>query len=114
MQISRISKVDLSTTEHVAASRSFKSANSPVTTSNAPAEVSFPLAQINGSPNSVRVSSLTASHSTTVAGKSYSLTVEESGGTYVASVPNPPGASATGSSPQVAEINLDIKLDTLA
>jgi predicted RNase H-like HicB family nuclease len=51
--------------------------------------------------------------STTVGGKNYALSVEELGGTYVASVPNPPGAQATGSSPQAAEENLDFKLDAL-
>jgi len=57
---------------------------------------------------------LSAEYSTTVAGKNYPLSLEESAGIYVASVPNPPGASATGSTPQSAENNLDMKLDTLA
>jgi hypothetical protein len=90
MQISRISQVGASTM-------------GPATTPHS-----------YGSPNTTRVSSLNASYSTTVAGKNYSLNVEESGGTYVASVPNPPAVTATGSSPQSAEDNLDIKLDTLA
>ena len=50
----------------------------------------------------------------TVAGKNYALSIEEAGDTYIASVSNPPGASATGSSVQTAEDNLDVKLDTLA
>jgi hypothetical protein len=36
------------------------------------------------------------------------------GDTYIASIPSPPVASASGSSVQTAEINLNIKLDTLA
>jgi hypothetical protein len=55
-----------------------------------------------------------APHLTTVAGKSYSLSIEEAAGTFVASVPDPPGTTATGSSAQAAENNLDAKLDTLA
>jgi len=53
-------------------------------------------------------------YSTTVGGKSYSASVEESGGVYTASVPMPPGLRATGGSIQSAEINLSIVLDTLA
>jgi predicted RNase H-like HicB family nuclease len=60
------------------------------------------------------VAKLAASYSTTVAGKNYSGSVEESGGTYTASVPDVPGASASGSSVQSAENNLNIKLDILA
>ena len=54
-----------------------------------------------------------ASYSTTAGGKNYSESIEESGGTYLASVPNPPGASASGSSVQSAEDNLNIKLIAL-
>jgi predicted RNase H-like HicB family nuclease len=49
-----------------------------------------------------------------VGGKSYSGSVEDSGGTYTASVPSVPGASASGSSVQSAESNLNIVLDVLA
>jgi predicted RNase H-like HicB family nuclease len=49
-----------------------------------------------------------------VAGKSYSGSVEKSGGTYTASVPSVPGAVASGSSVQSAESNLNIVLDVLA
>jgi predicted RNase H-like HicB family nuclease len=59
------------------------------------------------------VATLAASYSTTVGGKNYSGSVEESGGTYVASVGNLPGASASGSSVQSAENNLSIKIDEL-
>jgi hypothetical protein len=50
----------------------------------------------------------------TVEGKSYLLSVEEAAGTFIASVSDPPGTSAAGSSAQSAENNLDAKLDTLA
>jgi predicted RNase H-like HicB family nuclease len=64
--------------------------------------------------SSAQVEAIAASYSTKVAGKSYSASVEESGGTYVASTPNPPDISASGSSIASAESNLDMKLDTLA
>jgi hypothetical protein len=72
------------------------------------------LAQAQDSPSSSLVTTLAASYSTTVAGKSYSGSVEESDGTYLASVPNVPGASASGSSVESAENNLNVVLDTLA
>lgn len=56
---------------------------------------------------------LAAVYATTVAGKNYSGSVEESGGEYSASVPNLPGASASGSSVQSAENNLTLVIDTL-
>jgi hypothetical protein len=54
-----------------------------------------------------------ATYSTSVGGRSYAENVDESGGVYIASVPNPPGATASGASVQSAENNLSIKLDTL-
>lgn len=57
---------------------------------------------------------LSPPHFTRVAGKSYLLSVEEAAGTFMASVSEAPGTSATGSSSQAAENNLDAKLDTLA
>jgi hypothetical protein len=53
------------------------------------------------------------SYSTTVGGTQYSGTVEESGGQYTASVPNLQGATATGSTEQAAENNLDARIDEL-
>ena len=71
-------------------------------------------AQALDSASAVQVVAIKGALSTTVAGKNYSLSIEQAGATYVASVPDPPGATATGSSAQVAENYLDIKLDTLA
>src|ERR1700722_4982259 len=42
-------------------------------------------------------------YSTTVGGKSYSGSVQETDGEYEASIPNLPGASASGSSAEAAE-----------
>jgi predicted RNase H-like HicB family nuclease len=56
---------------------------------------------------------LAAAYSTTVAGKSYAGSVQESGGEYTASVPNLPGASASGSSIESAENSLTQIIDTL-
>jgi hypothetical protein len=56
-----------------------------------------------------------ATYSTTVGGKSYSGSVQEqAGGQYVASVPNLPGATASGSSIQAAEDNLGLVINILA
>jgi predicted RNase H-like HicB family nuclease len=60
------------------------------------------------------MSMLAVSYSTTVAGQNYAANVEESGGVYIASVPDPPGATASGPSIQSAENNLNLVLDTLA
>jgi predicted RNase H-like HicB family nuclease len=64
--------------------------------------------------SSSQMATIAASYSTTVAGKSYSGSVQESGGVYTASVPMPPGVSASGSSIESAEMNLNMILDTLA
>jgi predicted RNase H-like HicB family nuclease len=52
-------------------------------------------------------------YSTTVAGKSYAGSVEESAGEYTASVANLPGASASGSSLESAENSLTQVIDEL-
>ena len=126
MQISNIAEVASSKNEWAAATRQPRPAvQAPSTDAPqaAPALATAAAPSIKTPPPStaplntavtVPVPSLIAQYSTTVAGKNYPLSVEESAGIYVASVPNPPGATATGSSPQSAEINLDMKLDTLA
>jgi hypothetical protein len=63
---------------------------------------------------SSQIATIAATYSTTVAGKSYAASIEESGGIYTASVPIPPGVSASGASIESAEINLNFVLDTLA
>ena len=78
----------------------------PARSASAPANLQIPV-------SSNQVEAVAASYSTTVAGKSYSSSVEELGGTYVASTPNPPDISASGSNIASAESNLDMKLDTL-
>jgi hypothetical protein len=58
---------------------------------------------------------VTDTYTTTVAGKSYSGSVqEETDGEYFASVPDLPGAIASGSSLQAAENNLATIIDALA
>jgi hypothetical protein len=71
------------------------------------------LAETQNAASSVQLATIATTYSTTVAGRSYPASVEESGGVYTASVPNPPGASASGSSVESAENNLDIILDAL-
>jgi len=53
------------------------------------------------------------SFSTTVGGKQYSGSVEETNGQYTASVSNMPGASATGPSVIAAENALNNRIDEL-
>lgn len=56
---------------------------------------------------------MVSGYSTTVGGKQYSGSVAESDGTYTASVSTLSGATATGSSAQAAENNLDTRIDEL-
>ncbi|MGA3346069.1 MAG: hypothetical protein ABSC76_14495 [Terracidiphilus sp.] len=91
-----------------------KTAPAPAAQSAASAGIAPSPAQIYNSAVGSQVSTVAASYSTTVAGRSYAASVEESGGTYTASVPIPPGLSASGSSIESAENNLNIILDTLA
>jgi len=56
---------------------------------------------------------MVSSYSTTVAGKQYSGSVENSGGQYTASVPGLAGASASGSTMQAAEDALTLRIDEL-
>jgi hypothetical protein len=55
-----------------------------------------------------------SSRTTTVAGKNYSASVQESNGEYVVSVPNLPDATATASTAEAAENALTLKIDILA
>ncbi|MGD0938425.1 MAG: hypothetical protein ABR905_01850 [Terracidiphilus sp.] len=82
--------------------------------SSAPAAASSSLAHSQESVDGAQTATIAASYSTTVAGKNYAASVEELGGVYTASVPMPPGLSASGGSVESAEINLSIILDTLA
>jgi len=52
-------------------------------------------------------------YSTTVAGTQYAGSVEEQDGSYVASVLNVSGATATGTSMIDAEDNLTVRIDEL-
>ncbi len=54
-----------------------------------------------------------SSYSTMVNGTQYSGSIVESGGQYTASVPNLPGATATGTSITAAENSLDLRIDEL-
>jgi alanine dehydrogenase len=60
------------------------------------------------------VEAAATTYSTTVGGKNYSGSVQESDGVYEASIPNLPGASASGSSAELAEANLDNLISILA
>ncbi|MFY9855427.1 MAG: hypothetical protein WAK26_16270 [Terracidiphilus sp.] len=80
----------------------------------ASAEASIPLNQVQNAAVSPALPVLSPPHFTSVAGKSFLLTVEEAAGTFMASVSAPAGTSATGSSAHAAEDNLDAILDTMA
>lgn len=53
-------------------------------------------------------------YSANVAGKTYTADIGLSAGQYVATIPNLPNISASGSSLVLAENNLDAKIDLLA
>ena len=82
--------------------------------SSASANAAPSLDLVQNSAANAEMSTIAASYSTTVGGRSYAASVEESGGVYTASVPMPPGLRASGGSIESAEINLSILLDTLA
>lgn len=93
---------------------------SPSTTSAAPSSQATHAASqshggggAQGATAAAATDSLSATYSTTVGGKSYSGSVSEANGEYTASVPNLPGATATGSSAQAAENNLSAIIDRL-
>jgi hypothetical protein len=115
MQIDSIAKIPSSTAQWPAAQlQSQSTASSSSTVISTSSTESPSSTEIQDSASSVQVTTLAATDSTTVAGKNYSESIEESGGIYVASVPSPPGIRASGSSIVSAENNLNIKLDTLA
>ena len=105
-----------------AVSKSALTASSP-TTSSAPL-ASAPKAALtrksgggsgSGGGNSSTQQLITDTYTTTVSGTSYSGSVQqEPGGEYVASVPNLPGAIASGSSIEAAENALGAIINALA
>jgi hypothetical protein len=114
MPVDKISRVALSSITWDTPPRQFKHAISSLSPDAASSGISSTINQVQKSSGGVLRPVFSAPPLTTVAGKSYSLSIEKAAGTFVASVPNPPGISATGSSAQAAEKNLDAKLDTLA
>jgi len=86
--------------------------------SSAPAAASAAPAAVphgGGAGSSASQNLITTTYSTTVAGKSYSGSIQqEPVGGYIASVPDLPGASASGSSLEAAENNLGTIIDALA
>ena len=79
-------------------------------------ETSHPRSGSGGGGGSAAVEEVDSatSFSTSIAGKQYSGSGEQSGATYTASVPNLAGATATGSSIEAAENNLTARIDELA
>jgi hypothetical protein len=115
MQINGISKVAPVTATEWSTAQS--KSNSPVSgdaVTTASVGKSPALSQVQKAASLVQVTTIAATYSTTLAGTSYPGSVVESGGTFIASVPNPPGITASGLSIQSAEYNLDIKLDAIA
>jgi hypothetical protein len=94
------------------------------TTSAAPAPVDASSAKPAGGSAAVQSSASQAAsaaaanlvsqiYSTTVSGKSYSGSIEQSGGQYVISIPNLLGATASASTAKAAENALTLKIDIL-
>jgi hypothetical protein len=102
-----------STTKPAPAPASSAPAETSPAPASAPPKRSSGSADVQSSASSTAAATLTAFYSTTVGGKNYSGSVQESGGTYVASVGNLPGVSASGSSIQAAENNLSARIDAL-
>lgn len=126
MQISSVTEAAASTMDWARTPRqstpaSSSSSTAPVQTARAatsaapaPAGISSFSSQLQKASNSAPLSNMAAPYSATAGGKNYPGSVEESAGVYVASVPDPPGASASGATAQIAENNLEMKLDKLA
>jgi len=90
-------------------------ATAPATATAAAQKAPAQSAQSAGA-NAVAASSpelLAAFYSTTVVGKQYSGSVEQTGSQYTVSIPNLPGATASGSSILAAENNLTSKIDLM-
>ena len=92
--------------------KSAGSVQSTPTTAKAAVASTVRSAQAQASSSTTRIANPT--YTTSVGGKSYSGNVQQSGGQYTVSVPNLPGASASGSSLQAAENALNVKIDVLA
>ena len=115
MQISGTSEVAPVTT--IAWPTAQSKGNSPAfadAVTTAPVSKSSSVSPDQNAASVVQVSTLAATYSPTVSGKNYAGSVEEAAGVYIASVPSPPGITASGLSVQTAEDNLDMKLDALA
>jgi hypothetical protein len=124
-RISRVSKTPASTAEWSPLEVQSKPnvASSPTTAPQAAVATSaVPNASAVSSTTSIpkqlsakglQVTTVAATYSRTVSGKSYPESIVESGGVYIASVPSPPGIRASGTTVESAENNLNMKLDTL-
>jgi hypothetical protein len=123
MQIGSISNSTPSTFEYSSSQRQSQPATpssaasvvQPEPTISAKSTSSTPsLSLVQSETSSVGVGKVAVAYRTTVAGKNYGGTVEESAGRYTASVPMPPGSCASGPTIESAEDNLNMILDTLA
>jgi hypothetical protein len=77
----------------------------------APTSQSAPATSGNGT---VASQTLAAVYVTSAAGRDFSASVDQSGSVYVATLPYPPGGTASGESIQQVENNLTIRIDELA
>jgi len=85
----------------------------PAQGSSASGGSSSPSSPAQSAVNGTQTGTILSSYSTNAGGKTYSASVEETGGTYVASAEVPPEASASGTSVQSAENNLDARIDAM-
>jgi len=110
------SSAKVATASNVTTTSSTSATTTSATSTPAPAKAA-PARSGGGGGGGASVSSeeeeLVTSYTTTVAGKSYSGSVEKSGSQYTASVGNLAGATASGSSAAAAENNLTVKIDEL-
>ncbi len=115
MQIGSISSIAPNAPEPTASRPSTSAPSAPNSDSDASSPAKAPASAASAPPVSAQAQNnlMAAAYSTSVGGKTYSGSVSETGGVYEVSVPNVPGAHASGSSIQAAENNLNMRIDEL-
>lgn len=115
MQIGSISSIAPIAPDTAASRASASAASTASSDSDASSPAKSPASAASAPAISAQAQNnlMAAAYSTSVGGKTYSGSVSETGGVYEVSVPNMPGAHASGSSIQAAENNLNMRIDEL-
>jgi len=107
------SRVASSTTAAPAASTTAATSASSTSSTSATTSGTGGHSSGGGGASSTSAQSSITAYSTTVGGKQYSGSVQESDGEYVASVPSLSGATASGSSVAAAENSLSVRINEI-